>query len=213
MCPASLAAKNLVKTRTARRGARLFQSMTRPMAAVTVACAALMAAALLLDSEKIQSRSHGGRSRTRRRRQALTLAPNLSFVDDSSDNFPIRGENLEEGKIALDRPTAIFFGTALCWNTNREAERFVAVSARSGRASGSSSWTSGAPPRSRRPWSRASTGTPSQRSRCWTATEGSSTTRREKRRASSATPPRSKRSSREPRTLDSPAPAERSQPA
>jgi hypothetical protein len=55
----------------------------------------------------------------------LTLAPNLSFTDDSSSNFPIRGERLSEGRIASDRPTAIFFGTSHCWNTNREAERFV----------------------------------------------------------------------------------------
>jgi len=60
----------------------------------------------------------------------LTLAPNLSFVDDSSSNFPIRGENMKDGKIASDRPTAIFFGTAHCWNTNREAERFVALYAK-----------------------------------------------------------------------------------
>jgi hypothetical protein len=60
----------------------------------------------------------------------LALAPNLSFTDDSSSNFPIRGENLEDGKIASDRPTAIFFGTSHCWNTNREAERFVALSAK-----------------------------------------------------------------------------------
>jgi hypothetical protein len=60
----------------------------------------------------------------------LTLAPNLSFTDDSSSNFPIRGENLEDGKIASDRPTAIFFGTSHCWNTNREAERFVALAAK-----------------------------------------------------------------------------------
>ncbi len=57
----------------------------------------------------------------------LALAPNLSFTDDSSANFPIRGENLGDGKIASDRPTAIFFGTSHCWNTAREAERFVAV--------------------------------------------------------------------------------------
>ena len=57
----------------------------------------------------------------------LTLAPDLSFTDDSSSNFPIRGENLEDGRIASDRPTAIFFGTSHCWNTNREAERFVAL--------------------------------------------------------------------------------------
>lgn len=60
----------------------------------------------------------------------LALAPDLSFTDDSSSNFPIRGENLGDGKIASDRPTAIFFGTSHCWNTNREAERFVAVAAK-----------------------------------------------------------------------------------
>ncbi len=57
----------------------------------------------------------------------LSLAPNLSFTDDSSAAFPIRGENLSDGEIASDRPTAIFFGTSHCWNTNREAERFVAL--------------------------------------------------------------------------------------
>ena len=57
----------------------------------------------------------------------LVLAPDLSFTDDSSSNFPIRGKNLSDGRIASDRPTAIFFGTAHCWNTNREAERFVAL--------------------------------------------------------------------------------------
>ena len=60
----------------------------------------------------------------------LALAPNLSFTDDSSSNFPIRGENLGDGKIASDRPTAVFFGTSHCWNTNREAERFVNLYAR-----------------------------------------------------------------------------------
>jgi hypothetical protein len=62
----------------------------------------------------------------------LTLAPNLSFTDDSSSNFPVRGEGLSDGRIASDRPTVIFFGTAHCWNTNREAERFVALSRRRG---------------------------------------------------------------------------------
>jgi hypothetical protein len=57
----------------------------------------------------------------------LSLAPNLSFTDDSSSAFPIRGRNLADGRIASDRPTAIFFGTPHCWNTNREAERFVAL--------------------------------------------------------------------------------------
>ena len=60
----------------------------------------------------------------------LTLAPNLSFTDDSSSNFPIRGENLEDGRIASDRPTVVFFGTSHCWNTNREAERLVALYAK-----------------------------------------------------------------------------------
>ena len=57
----------------------------------------------------------------------LTLAPGLSFTDDSSSAFPIRGANLADGRIASDRPTAVFFGTSHCWNTNREAERFVAL--------------------------------------------------------------------------------------
>lgn len=57
----------------------------------------------------------------------LALAPGLSFADDRSDAFPIRGKNLGDGKIASDRPTAIFFGASHCWNTNREAERFVAL--------------------------------------------------------------------------------------
>jgi hypothetical protein len=57
----------------------------------------------------------------------LVLAPDLSFTDDSSSNFPIRGKNLADGRIASDRPTAIFFGTSHCWNTNREAERFVVL--------------------------------------------------------------------------------------
>jgi hypothetical protein len=55
----------------------------------------------------------------------LKLAPNLSFTDDSSSNFPITGTDLKDGTIAHDRPTLIFFGTAPCWNTNREAERLV----------------------------------------------------------------------------------------
>jgi hypothetical protein len=57
----------------------------------------------------------------------LSLTAGLSFTDDSSSAFPIRGENLADGRIASDRPTAMFFGTSHCWNTNREAERFVAL--------------------------------------------------------------------------------------
>lgn len=56
----------------------------------------------------------------------LVLAPGLSFTDDSSSNFPIRGKGLDDGRISSDRPTIVFFGTSHCWNTNREAERLVA---------------------------------------------------------------------------------------
>jgi hypothetical protein len=55
----------------------------------------------------------------------LKLAPDLSFSDDSSSNFPIAGKNLSDGSITSDHATVIFFGTANCWNTAREAERLV----------------------------------------------------------------------------------------
>ena len=55
----------------------------------------------------------------------LALAPGLSFSDDSSDSFPIRGEHLDDAKSQAGQPTVIFFGAAHCWNTNREAERLV----------------------------------------------------------------------------------------
>lgn len=55
----------------------------------------------------------------------LKLAPDLSFSDDSSPNFPIAGKNLSDGSIAADHTTVIFFGTANCWNSAREAERLV----------------------------------------------------------------------------------------
>ena len=55
----------------------------------------------------------------------LRLAPELSFSDDSSPNFPIEGKNLSDGAVATDHATVIFFGTANCWNTAREAERLV----------------------------------------------------------------------------------------
>src|ERR1700694_4655306 len=61
---------------------------------------------------------------------ALKLAPELSFVDDSSNNFPIVADDAGDGTIAGDRPTIIFFGTSHCWNTNREAERLVALYAK-----------------------------------------------------------------------------------
>ena len=57
----------------------------------------------------------------------LHLAPNLSFSDDSSSNFPIAGNSIGDAKVASDRATIMFFGTAHCWNTNREAERLVAL--------------------------------------------------------------------------------------
>jgi hypothetical protein len=57
----------------------------------------------------------------------LTLASDVSFVDDSSPNFPIAGKHLDDAIIAGDRPTLIFFGTAHCWNTAREAERLVTL--------------------------------------------------------------------------------------
>jgi hypothetical protein len=55
----------------------------------------------------------------------LKLAPDLSFSDDSSPNFPIEGKNLSDGAVAAEHATVIFFGTANCWNTAREAERLV----------------------------------------------------------------------------------------
>jgi hypothetical protein len=55
----------------------------------------------------------------------LKLTPDLSSSDDSSPNFPIAGKNLSDGSLAADHATVIFFGTANCWNTAREAERLV----------------------------------------------------------------------------------------
>jgi hypothetical protein len=54
----------------------------------------------------------------------LEMAPNLSFDDDSSPNFPIRGANLGDG-LKSGTATVVFFGTSNCWNTAREAERLV----------------------------------------------------------------------------------------
>ena len=96
-----------------------------PIVLLSAGLVALSLTALLLASEKpvpalaVGPPGPGGATN-------LALAPGLSFTDDSSANFPIRGENLTEGKVASDRPTVIFFGTSHCWNTNREAERFVA---------------------------------------------------------------------------------------
>jgi hypothetical protein len=57
----------------------------------------------------------------------LHLAPDLSFTDDSSSNFPIAGNSIGDATVPGDRATIMFFGTAHCWNTNREAERLVAL--------------------------------------------------------------------------------------
>lgn len=57
----------------------------------------------------------------------LRLAPHLSFTDDSSSRFPIEGEHLDEAAVGGGRATVAFFGAAHCWNTNREAERLVAL--------------------------------------------------------------------------------------
>jgi len=57
----------------------------------------------------------------------LHLAPELSFSDDSSSNFPIAGSSIGDATVANDRATIMFFGTAHCWNTNREAERLIAL--------------------------------------------------------------------------------------
>ena len=55
----------------------------------------------------------------------LRLAPNLSFDDDSSPNFPIEGRDLSDSSITSGTATLIFFGTSNCWSTAREAERLV----------------------------------------------------------------------------------------
>jgi hypothetical protein len=57
----------------------------------------------------------------------LRLAPQLSFTDDSSSAFPIDGNHLDDAAIGKDRGAVLFFGASHCFNTNREAERLVAV--------------------------------------------------------------------------------------
>ncbi len=57
----------------------------------------------------------------------LTLAPGLSFTDDSSDNFPIRGDHLADAEVVEGRAAVVFFGASNCWNTAREGERLVAL--------------------------------------------------------------------------------------
>ncbi|MBY0278830.1 hypothetical protein K2Z84_26135 [Candidatus Binatia bacterium] len=57
----------------------------------------------------------------------LHLAPGLSFTDDSSDAFPIRGRHLDDATTGDGKATIVFFGTSNCWNTNREAERLISL--------------------------------------------------------------------------------------
>lgn len=57
----------------------------------------------------------------------LHLAPGLSFTDDSSDAFPIRGRRLADATTGDGKATVLFFGASNCWNTNREAERLVSL--------------------------------------------------------------------------------------
>lgn len=57
----------------------------------------------------------------------LKLAPGLSFVDDSSSAFPIEADHLGDADVGQGRGSIVFFGAAHCWNTNREAERLVAL--------------------------------------------------------------------------------------
>jgi len=57
----------------------------------------------------------------------LTLAPGLSFTDDSSNSFPIQGDHLGDAEFGMGRASVAFLGASNCWNTNREAERLVAL--------------------------------------------------------------------------------------
>jgi hypothetical protein len=57
----------------------------------------------------------------------LSLAPDLSFTDDSSNSFPIQGDSLGDAEFGKGRAAVVFFGASHCWNTNREAERLVAL--------------------------------------------------------------------------------------
>ena len=57
----------------------------------------------------------------------LGLASGLSFTDDSSGNFPIVGDHLDDGDVARGHAALVFIGASHCWNTNREAERVVEI--------------------------------------------------------------------------------------
>jgi hypothetical protein len=90
--------------RDKREGSRLRRSFFRSLLGVLVAMAVIGSA--------------GAASN-------LTLAPGLSFDDDSSSNFPICGQGLADASVPAGEATVIFFGTSNCWNTAREAERLV----------------------------------------------------------------------------------------
>ncbi len=81
----------------------------------------LLLAILLLIAMPLSCASFGSAA------DGLKLAPDLSFTDDSSSNFPITSAHGDDGAVSADRPTVIFFGTSHCWNTNREAERLVSL--------------------------------------------------------------------------------------
>ena len=57
----------------------------------------------------------------------LRLASGLSYTDDSSTNFPIVGDHLDDGEVARGHAALVFIGASHCWNTNREAERVVTL--------------------------------------------------------------------------------------
>lgn len=82
--------------------------LLRRVVAVAVSLAALLSVAPL----KTQAASD------------LTLAPGISFDDDSSSAFPIDGRDLPASAMPGEA-TVVFFGTSHCWNTAREAERLV----------------------------------------------------------------------------------------
>jgi len=94
---------------------RALPTMTTPSKRV----AAVVFAAMIANAYVTSRQAHAAGD--------LSLAKGLSFTDDSSDNFPITGSDLSDGQISPSQPTLVFFGTSHCWDTNREAERLVAV--------------------------------------------------------------------------------------
>src|SRR5258708_22031241 len=88
------------------------RKIKRPAVAIAIVVALIFGIALATEAPTVPATD-------------LRLAPDLSFSDDSSANFPIVGKNLSDGSLPNDHATVIFFGTANCWNTAREAERLV----------------------------------------------------------------------------------------